>query len=93
MSKPTLIGEIIAAILADLKAHDMDKVFEEEWTDITDILQRPSLKGIEMNIRIGSGEIHCTRYNQRTYARNTDLIRIYGTTDFSIKIRRINGKK
>ena len=91
MSQPVLIGDIIASILADLKAHDMDKVFEDEWTDITDILECPSFNG--MHIKIGSGEIHCTRYNKHTYARNSDLIRIYGTTDFSIKIRRRNGGK
>lgn len=44
MSKPVLIGEIIASILADLKAHDMDVAFEAEWKDVTDLLRRPAIR-------------------------------------------------
>lgn len=93
MSRPKLIGEIIASIMEDLRSHDMDKVFSEEWTDITHLLKRPSLKGIELQIRIGTGEILCTKVGTQTYARNSDLIKYYGTTDFSIKIRKRNGRK
>lgn len=90
MSEPRLIGEIIAEILDDLKAHDMDRVFEEEWTDVTDILRLPSLRSIELQIHLGDGTIIPHRLNGRTYCKKTELEAVFGTSDFSIKIRKRN---
>lgn len=92
MSKPVLIGEIIASILADLKALDMDAVFEAEWEDVTDLLRRPAIRRYELEIRIGNGEVDTVRNNGRTYCKKSDLVKYFGTADFSVKIRRRNGK-
>lgn len=92
MSQPRLIGEIIAEILADLKEHDMDAVFEAEWEDVTDFLRLPALRRFDLEIRIGSGEVDSVRNGGRTYCKKSDLVKYYGTADFSIKIRRRNGK-
>lgn len=92
MSQPRLIGEIIAAILADLKEHDMDAVFEAEWEDVTELLRLPAIRRFELEIRIGNGEVDTVRNNGRIYCKKSDLVKYFGTADFSVKIRRRNGK-
>lgn len=92
MSKPVHIGELIASILADLKAHNMDQVFTEEWTDVTDFLKLPSMRSIELSIHLGDGTIIPHRLNGRTYCKKSELESVFGTSDFSIKIRRRNEK-
>lgn len=92
MSQPRLIGDIIADILADMREHDMDKVFEQEWTDVSDILRFPSIKSIELQINIGEGLIDITRVQGRTYCKNSDIEKVYGTADFFVKIKKRNGK-
>lgn len=91
MSEPRLIGDIIADILADLREHDMDKVFAEEWTDVSDILRFPSLKSIELQINIGEGLIDMTRVEGRTYCKKSDIEKVYGTADYFVRIKRRNG--
>lgn len=93
MKQPVLIGDLIAAILADLKAHDMDKVFNEEWTDVTDFLRLPSLRSIELSIRLGDWTIIPHRLNGRTYCKKSELEAVFGTSDFTVKIRKRNGNK
>lgn len=92
MSQPRLIGDIIADILADMREHDMDKVFEQEWTDVSDILRFPSIKSVELQINIGEGLIDTTRVRGRTYCKNSDIEKVYGTADFFVKIKKRNGK-
>ena len=92
MSQPRLIGDIIADILADMREHDMDKVFEQEWTDVSDILRFPSIKSVELQINIGEGLIDTTRVQGRTYCKNSDIEKVYGTPDFFVKIKKRNGK-
>ena len=92
MSQPRLIGDIIADILADMRVHDMDKVFEQEWTDVSDILRFPSIKSVELQINIGEGLIDTTRVQGRTYCKNSDIEKVYGTADFFVKIKKRNGK-
>jgi hypothetical protein len=92
MSQPRLIGDIIADILADMREHDMDKVFEQEWTDVSDILRFPSIKSVELQINIGEGLIDTTRVQSRTYCKNSDIEKVYGTADFFVKIKKRNGK-
>lgn len=92
MSQPRLIGDIIADILADMREHDMDKVFEQEWTDVSDILRFTSIKSIELQINIGEGLIDTTRVQGRTYCKNSDIEKVYGTADFFVKIKKRNGK-
>lgn len=92
MSKPVHIGELIASILADLKAHNMDQVFTEEWTDVTDFLKLPSMRSVELSIHLGDGTIIPHRLNGRTYCKKSELESVFGTSDFSIKIRRRNEK-
>lgn len=93
MSQPILIGDIIASILADLKVHNMDKVSNEEWTDVTDFLRLPSLRSIELSIRMGDGTIIPHRCNGRTYCKKTEIEAVFGTSDFTVKIRKRNGNK
>ena len=93
MSQPILIGDIIASILADLKVHNMDKVFNEEWTDVTDFLRLPSLRSIELSIRMDDGTIIPHRRNGRTYCKKTEIEAVFGTSDFTVKIRKRNGNK
>lgn len=93
MNQPRLIGEIIASILADMRAHDIDLAFQQEWSDVTDILRLPSLRSIDLQIKIGDGLIQATKVEGRTYCKNTDIEKIYGTPDYFIKIRRRNGKR
>ena len=90
MSQPVLVGDIIRGILNNLRAHDMDAVFEQEWTDVTDALRIPSIRNIQLEIRIGEGDIVPHRLNGRTYCRKSDLEYYFGTSDFSVKIRRRN---
>ena len=92
MSQPRLIGDIIADILADMREHDMDKVFEQEWTDVSDILRFPSIKSVELQINIGEGLIDTSRVQGRTYCKNSDIEKVYGTADFFVKIKKRNGK-
>lgn len=92
MKHPVLIGELIASILADLKARNMDQVFTEEWTDVTDFLRLPCLRSIELSIHLGDGTIIPHRLNGRTYCKKSELESVFGTSDFSIKIRRRNEK-
>ncbi len=92
MSQPRLIGDIIADILADMREHDMDKVFEQEWTDVSDILRFPSIRSVELQINIGEGLIDTTRVQGRTYCKNSDIEKVYGTADFFVKIKKRNGK-
>lgn len=92
MSQPRLIGDIIADILADMREHDMDKVFEQEWTDVSEILRFPSIKSVELQINIGEGLIDTTRVQGRTYCKNSDIEKVYGTADFFVKIKKRNGK-
>lgn len=92
MKQPVLIGELIASILADLKARNMDQVFTEEWTDVTDFLKLPSMRSIELSIHLGDGTIIPHRLNGRTYCKKSELESVFGTSDFSIKIRRRNEK-
>ena len=92
MSQPRLIGDIIADILADMREHDMDKVFEQEWTDVSDILRFPSIKSVELQINIGEGLIDTTRVQGRTYCKNSDIEKVYGTADFFVKIKKRDGK-
>lgn len=93
MKTPILIGDIIASILADLKAHDMDAVFDSEWTDVTDFLRLPSLRSIELSIHLGDGTIIPHRNNGRTYCKKSELEAVFGTIDFTVKIRKRNGNK
>lgn len=93
MSEPRLIGDIIVAILADLRAHDIGQAFQQEWSDVTDILRLPSLRSIDMQIKIGDGLIQATKVEGRTYCKNTDIEKIYGTPDYFIKIRRRNPRR
>lgn len=88
MKQPVQIGDIIAAILEDLRVRNLDAVFEEEWTDVTDLLHRASIRGYMLDIRIGEGAIVPHRLNGRTYVRKRDLETLYSTNDFSINIRR-----
>ena len=92
MSQPRLIGDIIADILADMREHDMDKVFEQEWTDVSDILRFPSIRSVELQINIGEGLIDTTRVQGRTYCNNSDIEKVYGTADFFVKIKKRDGK-
>lgn len=92
MSQPRLIGDIIADILADMREHDMDKVFEQEWTDVSDILRFPSIRSVELQINIGEGLIDTTRVQGRTYCKNSDIEKVYGTADFFVKIKKRDGK-
>ena len=92
MSQPVLVGEIIRGILNDLRAHDMDAVFEQEWTDVTDFLRLPSLRSIELSICLGEGTIIPHRLGGRTYCKKSELEAVFGTSDFTVKIRRRNGK-
>lgn len=92
MSKPVHIGELIASILADLKARNMDQVFTEEWTDVTDFLKLPSMRSVELSIHLGDGTIIPHHINGRTYCKKSELESVFGTSDFSIKIRRRNEK-
>ena len=91
MSQARLIGEIIASILADLRAHDIDLAFQQEWSDVTDILRLPSLRSIDLQIKIGGGLIQTTKVDGRTYCKNTDIEKIYGTPDYFIKIKKRHG--
>ena len=91
MSQPRLIGEIIASILADLRAHDIDLAFQQEWSDVTDILRLPSLRSIDLQIKIEDGLIQTTKVDGRTYCKNTDIEKIYGTADYFIKIKKRHG--
>ena len=84
---------VVDADLADLRAHDIDHAFEHEWSDVTDILRLPSLRSIDLQIKIGDGLIQLTKVEGRTYCKNTDIEKIYGTPDYFIKIRRRNGTK
>lgn len=93
MSEPRLIGDIIAALLAEMRAHDMDRVLAEDWSDVTDILRLPSLRSIDLQIKIGDGIIDTTTVEGRTYCKNTDIQKVYGTADYFIKVRRRNGKQ
>ena len=88
MSQPRLIGVIIADILADLRSENMDSVFEAEYADVTDLIRSLSVHGMELEFRINSGEIVPHRFNGRTYVKRTDLETIFGTSEFSLKIRR-----
>ena len=92
MSEPRLIGDIIADILADLKEHDMDAVFEREWTDVTDFLKLPTIKGVDLEIKIGTGCVDSLCNNGRIYCKKSDLEKFYGTSDFSVKIRNRRGR-
>lgn len=93
MKTPILIGDLIASILADLKAHDMDAVFNEEWTDVTDFFRLPSLRSIELSIHLGDGTIIPHRLNGRTYCKKSELEAVFGTSDFTVKIRKRDGKE
>lgn len=93
MSEPHLLGDLIAAILADMRAHDIDRVFEEEWSDVTDILRLPSLRSIDLQIKIGDGLIDTTRVGSRTYCKKTDIEKIYGTEDYFVKLKKRNERK
>lgn len=84
---------VVDADLADLRAHDIDHAFEHEWSDVTDILRLPSLRSIDLQIKIGDGLIQLTKVEGCTYCKNTDIEKIYGTPDYFIKIRRRNGTK
>lgn len=88
MSQPRLIGEIIADILNDLRAKNLDAVFEAEFADVTDFLRIPSIRGMELELKIGNGSVIPHRLNGRTYVKRTDLETIFGTSDFSLKLRR-----
>lgn len=90
MSQPVLIGDLIQAILDDLKAHDMDAVFEREWEDVTDFLKLPSIRSAELEIRLGEGSIIPHRLNGRTYCKKTELEFYFGTSDFSVRRRKKN---
>lgn len=92
MKEPVLIGDIIRGILDDLKSHDMDAVFENEWTDVTDFLRLPSLRSVELSIYLGDGTIIPHRLNGRTFCKKSELESVFGTSDFSVKIRRRYGK-
>ena len=92
MIQPRLIGDIIADILADMREHDMDKVFDQKWTDVSDILRFPSIKSVELQINIGEGLIDTTRVLGRTYCKKTDIEKVYGTADYFVKIRKRNGR-
>lgn len=88
MRRPRLLGNILADILADMRAHDMDAVFAAEWTDVTDLLRRPSVNCTMLEIRIGDGTIVPHRNNGRTYVKKTDLETVFGTRDYSVKVTR-----
>lgn len=88
MRRPRLLGDILADILADMRAHDMYAVFDAEWTDVTDLLRRPSVNCTMLEIRIGDGTIVPHRNNGRTYVKKTDLETVFGTRDYSVKVTR-----
>ena len=92
MSEPRLLGDIIADILAEMRAHDMDRALAEDWSDVTDILRLPSLRSIDLQIKIGDGIIDTTTVEGRTYCKNTDIQKVYGTADYFIKIKRRHAK-
>lgn len=93
MKTPIIIGDLIASILADLKAHDMDAVFDDEWTDVTDFLRLPSLRSIELSIHLKNGTILPHRNNGRIYCMKSELKAVFGTSDFTVKIRKRHGDK
>ena len=88
MAEPRLLGDILADILADMRAHDMDAVFAAEWTDVTDLLRRPLVNCTMLEIRIGDGTIVPHRNNGRTYVKKTDLETVFDTRDYSVKVTR-----
>jgi len=92
MKQPVLIGDVIAQILDELREKNLDLVFQEEWTDVTDFLRLPSLRSIELSIHLGDGTIIPHRLNGRTYVKKSELEAVFGTSDFSVKIRRRHGK-
>lgn len=94
MKQPVLIGEIIAAILEDLLRHDIDKTIEKEWTDVTDFLRIPCIRALTLEGLMNEGHIDHVRDKStgRILAKNADLLKYFGTTDFTIKHRRRNGK-
>lgn len=93
MKEPRLIGEIISEVLNGLIDRQIDLAFQEDWTDVTDILRLPCLRAIQLEDALYDGRVDRTKVNGRIYARNIDLIREFGTTDFAIKRRTRNGKK
>jgi hypothetical protein len=93
MKQPVLIGEVIEEILDELRARNLDLIFDEEWTDVTDFLRLPSLRSIELSIHLGNGTIIPHRLNGRTYAKRSELEAVFGTSDFTVKIRKRHGKK
>lgn len=93
MKQPVLIGDVIAQILDGLRDQNLDLVFQEEWTDVTDFLRLPSLRSIELSIHLGDGTIIPHRLNGRTYAKKSELEAVFGTSDFTVKTRKRHGKK
>lgn len=94
MKRPVLIGEIIAAILEDLRSHDIDKTIRNEWTDVTGFLRIPSIRSLTLEGLMHEGHIDHVRdkASGRILAKNADLLKYFGTTDFTLKHRKRNGK-
>lgn len=94
MKRPVLIGEIIAAILEDLRSHDIDKTIRNEWTDVTGFLRIPSIRALTLEGLMHEGHIDHVRdkASGRILAKNADLLKYFGTTDFTLKSRKRNGK-
>ncbi len=94
MKRPVLIGEIIAAILEDLRRHDIDRAIANEWTDVTNFLRIPSIRALTLEGLMNEGYIDHVRdkASGRILAKNADLLKYFNTTDFTLKHRKNNGK-
>lgn len=94
MKRPVLIGEIVAAILEDLRCHDIDLTITNEWTDVTDFLRIPNIRALTLEGLMHEGHIDHIRdkASGRILAKNADLLKYFGTTDFTLKHRKRNEK-
>lgn len=79
--KNKLLAGMVVSLLKEITEHNIEKVFAEEWIDVTNIIKFPSLRSLKLRCEIDSGHILKTKYNGRTYCKKDDIMKVYGSIE------------
>ena len=92
MSEPRLVGEIIAEILLALEDKAIDREMEADWEDVTEIIHLCSVRAIMLRSLMEDYSVAWRKDGNRIKAYKPDLLRHFGTTDFSVRRRSRHAK-
>lgn len=92
MAEPVLIDDLIAEILLALEGKTIEREMEADWEDVTDVIHLCSVRAIMLRDLMEDYSVAWRKDGNRIKAYKPDLLRHFGTTDFSVRRRSLHVK-